>query len=138
MDALQAAVLSAKLPHLAGWSAKRRANAAYYTKALADVAGLTTPFIDSSNESIFNQYTIRTERRDELQAFLKERGIGTAIYYPLPLHLQPCFAYLGYKAGSCPESERAAAEVLSLPIYPELTQGQLDEVIENVRAFYGY
>jgi dTDP-4-amino-4,6-dideoxygalactose transaminase len=138
LDALQAAVLSAKLPHLAGWSAKRRANAAYYTKALADVAGLTTPFIDSSNESIFNQYTIRTERRDQLQGFLKERGIGTAIYYPLPLHLQPCFAYLGYKIGSCPESERAAAEVLSLPIYPELTQSQLDEVIENVRAFYGY
>jgi dTDP-4-amino-4,6-dideoxygalactose transaminase len=138
LDALQAAVLSAKLPHLAGWSAKRRANAAYYSKALADVAGLTTPFIDSSNESIFNQYTIRTERRDQLQGFLKERGIGTAVYYPLPLHLQPCFAYLGYKAGSCPESERAAAEVLSLPIYPELTQSQLDEVIEHVRAFYGY
>jgi dTDP-4-amino-4,6-dideoxygalactose transaminase len=137
LDALQAAVLSAKLPHLAGWSAKRRANAEYYTRALADVAGLTTPFIDSANESIFNQYTIRTDRRDELQTFLKGRGIGTAIYYPLPLHLQPCFAYLGYKPGSCPESERAAAEVLSLPIYPELTQAQLDEVIEQVRAFYG-
>lgn len=137
LDALQAVVLSAKLPHLAGWSAKRRANAAYYSKAFADVAGLTVPFIDPANESIFNQYTIRTERRDELQAFLKERGIGSSIYYPLPLHLQPCFAYLGYKAGSCPESERAANEVLSLPIYPELTQGQLDEVIENVRAFYG-
>lgn len=137
LDALQAAVLSAKLPHLAGWSAKRRANAEYYTNALADVAGLTTPFIDSSNESIFNQYTLRADRRDELQAYLKEKGIGTAIYYPLPLHLQPCFAYLGYKEGSCPESERAAKEVLSLPIYPELTQGQLDEVIEHVRAFYG-
>ncbi|HTE45768.1 MAG TPA: DegT/DnrJ/EryC1/StrS family aminotransferase, partial [Gemmatimonadaceae bacterium] len=87
--------------------------------------------------SIFNQYTVRTDRRDELQSFLKERGIGTAIYYPLPLHLQPCFAYLGYKAGSCPESERAAAEVLSLPIYPELTTSQLDEVIEGVRGFYG-
>ena len=84
---------------------------------------MTTPFIDSANESIFNQYTIRTERRDELQAFLKERGIGTAIYYPLPLHLQPCFAYLGYKQGSCPESERAAAEVLSLPIYPGADTG---------------
>jgi dTDP-4-amino-4,6-dideoxygalactose transaminase len=138
LDALQAAVLSAKLPHLAAWSAKRRANAEYYTKALADVSGLVTPFIDSANESIFNQYTIRTARRDELQAYLKERGIGSAIYYPLPLHLQPCFAYLGYKKGSCPESERAAAEVLSLPIYPELTGSQLDEVIENVRAFYGY
>lgn len=137
LDALQAAVLSAKLPHLADWSAKRRANAAYYTSALSGIDGITVPTIDPANESIFNQYTLRAARRDELQSFLKERGIGCAIYYPLPLHLQPCFAYLGYKPGSCPESERAAAEVLSLPIYPELTNAQLDEVIENVRAFYG-
>jgi dTDP-4-amino-4,6-dideoxygalactose transaminase len=137
LDALQAAVLQAKLPHLAAWSAKRRSNAAYYDRAFADVAEIRTPVIDPANESIYNQYTIRTDRRDGLQKFLKEREIGTAIYYPLPLHLQPCFAYLGYKAGSCPESERAAAEVLSLPIYPELTQAQLDEVIEGVRAYYG-
>src|SRR5690349_10077775 len=137
LDALQAAVLSAKLPHLAKWSAKRRANAAYYTAALQGIDGITVPTIDPANESIFNQYTLRVERRDELQNFLKEKGIGNAIYYPLPLHLQPCFAYLGYKAGSCPESERAAGEVLSLPIYPELTQSQLDEVVAAVRAFYG-
>jgi dTDP-4-amino-4,6-dideoxygalactose transaminase len=80
---------------------------------------------------------LRVERRDDLQSFLKGRGIGSAIYYPLPLHLQPCFAYLGYKKGSFPESERAAGEVLSLPIYPELTKAQLDEVVVNVRAFYG-
>jgi len=138
LDALQAAILQAKLPHLQGWSAKRRSNAAYYDRAFADVPEIRTPFVDPANESIYNQYTIRTERRDELQSFLKERGIGTAIYYPLPLHLQPCFAYLGYKKGSCPESERAAAEVLSLPIYPELTPAQLDEVIEGVRAYYGH
>ena len=137
LDSLQAAVLSAKLPHLTTWSAKRRANAAYYSAALADLDGARVPVIDPANESIFNQYTLRVERRDELQSFLKERGIGTAVYYPLPLHLQPCFAYLGYKKGSCPESERAAGEVLSLPIYPELTNAQLDEVIDNVRAFYG-
>jgi dTDP-4-amino-4,6-dideoxygalactose transaminase len=138
LDALQAAVLQAKLPHLQAWSAKRRSNAAYYDKALADVSEIRTPVVAPENESIFNQYTIRVDRRDDLQAFLKGRGIGTAIYYPLPLHLQPCFAYLGYKEGACPESEKAAKEVLSLPIYPELTTAQLDEVIEGVRAFYGH
>jgi dTDP-4-amino-4,6-dideoxygalactose transaminase len=137
LDALQAAVLLAKLPHLAGWSARRRENAAYYDAAFADVPEVVTPYIDPRNESIYNQYTLRAERRDALQAHLKERGIGTAIYYPLPLHLQPCFAYLGYRPGSCPEAERAAGEVLSLPIYPELTRAQLDEVAGAVRGFYG-
>lgn len=137
LDSLQAAVLSAKLPHLAGWSAKRRANAAHYDAAFADLADVTTPFIDPANESIFNQYTIRVEQRDALQAHLKNAGIGSSIYYPLPLHLQPCFAYLDYKQGSCPEAERAANEVLSLPIYPELTRDQLDEVVGAVRGFYG-
>ena len=136
LDALQAAVLSAKLPHLASWSAKRRTNAQYYSDALAGLEGVCTPMIDPNNECIFNQYTIRAERRDELQAFLKSREIGSAIYYPLPLHLQPCFAYLGYREGICPESERASREVLSLPIYPELTRDQLDEVVDAVRSFY--
>ncbi|MFL5608385.1 MAG: DegT/DnrJ/EryC1/StrS family aminotransferase [Gemmatimonadaceae bacterium] len=141
LDALQAAVLSAKLPHLAGWSAKRRENAAYYDAAFADLVktgSLTTPYVAPENESIFNQYTVRIAggRRDALQAFLKERGIGSSIYYPLPLHLQPCFAYLGYRAGQCPESERAAKEVLSLPIYPELTRAQLDEVVAGVHTFF--
>jgi dTDP-4-amino-4,6-dideoxygalactose transaminase len=137
LDALQAAVLSAKLPHLESWSAGRRANAAYYDQAFAGVDGITTPYVQPGNESIYNQYTIRAQRRDELQAFLKEKGIGSSIYYPLPLHLQPCFAYLGYGQGSMPESERAAADVLSLPIYPELTRSQLDEVATTVRGFYG-
>ncbi len=141
LDALQAAVLSAKLPHLAGWSAKRRENAGYYDAAFADLArdgAITTPFVEPENESIFNQYTVRVldGRRNDLQAFLKERGIGTSIYYPLPLHLQPCFAYLGYRVGQMPESERAAAEVLSLPIFPELTRSQLDEVVAGVHAFF--
>ncbi len=137
LDALQAAVLHAKLPHLAEWSAQRRANAAFYDAALADVAEVVTPYVDPENESIYNQYTIRADRRDALQAHLQANGIGTAIYYPLPLHLQPCFAYLGYREGSCPEAERAAGEVLSLPIFPELTQSHLDEVVSAVRAFYG-
>ena len=102
LDALQAAILSAKLPHLAAWSAKRRANAAYYSTAFADVPDIGVPFVERANESIFNQYTIRVQRRDELQSFLKDRGIGTAVYYPLPLHLQPCFAYLGLQGGKLP------------------------------------
>jgi dTDP-4-amino-4,6-dideoxygalactose transaminase len=137
LDTLQAAVLLAKLPHLDNWSAKRRENAAYYTRALAGIGEVKTPYVDPRNESIFNQYTIRVERRDELQAHLKKREIGTSIYYPLPLHLQPCFKYLGYKQGAFPESEKAAKEVLSLPIYPELTHAQLDEVVSAIRAFYG-
>jgi dTDP-4-amino-4,6-dideoxygalactose transaminase len=137
LDTLQAAVLLAKLPHLEGWSATRREHAAYYDAALADVPEVRTPVVPPENESIFNQYTIRAERRDELQAHLKARGIGSKIYYPLPLHLQPCFAYLGYREGSCPESERAAREVLSLPVYPELTRGHLDETAAAIRAFYG-
>jgi dTDP-4-amino-4,6-dideoxygalactose transaminase len=136
LDSLQAAVLSAKLPHLASWSAKRRENAQHYTEALAGIEGICTPVIDPKNESIFNQFTIRADRRDDLQAFLKSREIGTSIYYPLSLHLQPCFAYLGYREGSCPESERASREVLSLPIYPELTRDQLDEVVDAIRSFY--
>jgi dTDP-4-amino-4,6-dideoxygalactose transaminase len=137
LDALQAAVLRAKLPHLAGWSAKRRENAAYYGEALRGIPHVRLPVVDPRNESIFNQYTIRVDRRDELQAYLKAREIGTAIYYPLPLHLQPCFSYLGYRRGSCPEAERAAGEVLSLPIYPELRREQLDEVAGAIRTFYG-
>ena len=138
LDALQAVVLKAKLPYLAGWSAKRRENAAYYDAAFADLAEITTPFIDPVNESIFNQYTIRLEKRDDLKAHLASRGIGHSVYYPLPLHLQACFAYLGYGEGSFPVSEKAAHEVLSLPVFPELTRAQLDEVIAAVRSFYGH
>jgi dTDP-4-amino-4,6-dideoxygalactose transaminase len=137
LDALQAAVLHAKLPQLSAWSARRRENAAYYDAAFDDVPEVITPYIDPQNESIYNQYTLRVDQRDALQAHLKARGIGNSVYYPLPLHLQPCFAYLGYKEGSCPEAERAAGEVLSIPVYPELTRAQLDEVVEAVRTFYG-
>ncbi len=136
LDALQAAVLHAKLPHLEAWSAKRRANAEYYDQALADLPQVQTPFVDPANVSIFNQYTLRAERRDALQRYLNERKIGNSIYYPLPLHLQPCFAYLGYREGQCPESERAAKEVISIPVYPEMTRAQLDEVVSAIRGFY--
>ena len=137
LDSLQAAVLLAKLPHLASWSDQRRRHAGYYTKALADVSDVRTPVVDACNEHVFHQYTLRVERRDELQAHLKSKGIGSAVYYPVPLHLQQCFSHLGYRRGQFPEAERAAAEVLSLPVYPELTRDQLDYVVDAIRGFYG-
>jgi dTDP-4-amino-4,6-dideoxygalactose transaminase len=137
LDSLQAAVLLAKLPHLASWSEQRRRHAGYYTEALADVPAVRTPVVDACNEHIFHQYTLRVERRDELQAHLKRKGIGNAVYYPVPLHLQQCFSHLGYRRGQFPEAERAAAEVISLPVYPELTRDQLDYVVDAIRGFYG-
>lgn len=138
LDALQAAVLSAKLPHLDRWSAARRANARFYDEALADVPEIVLPAVLPENESIVNQYTLRVldGRRDELQAFLKQREIGSAVYYPVPLHLQECFAYLGYREGQFPEAERAAREVLSLPVFPELTAAQREYVAATVREFF--
>lgn len=137
LDALQAAVLSAKLPHLEAWSGARRANAAFYDAAFADLDDVTTPYVDPANTSIYNQYTIRVTSRDALKSHLAAKGIGHSVYYPLPLHLQPCFAYLGYQEGQFPESERASNEVLSLPVYPELTTAQRDEVVAAVRSFFG-
>ncbi|HEX8904998.1 MAG TPA: DegT/DnrJ/EryC1/StrS family aminotransferase [Longimicrobiaceae bacterium] len=139
LDALQAAVLSAKLPHLEGWSAARRRHAAFYDEALTGIDGLVTPVVRDGNESIVNQYTVRVPggRRDALREHLTARGVGCSVYYPVPLHLQECFAYLGYREGEFPESERACREVLSLPVYPELTQDQLGYVAETVRAFFG-
>lgn len=136
LDTLQAAVLLAKLPFLAGWSLTRQQHAARYDAGLAGLAHVQSPVRDPDNEHIYHQYTLRVDRRDALQAFLKERDIGTAIYYPLALHLQPCFAHLGYRPGSLPNAERAMAEVLSLPVYPELTADQQAWVIESIRAFY--
>jgi dTDP-4-amino-4,6-dideoxygalactose transaminase len=136
LDTVQAAVLLAKLPHLAAWSAKRREHAVYYTRGLEGLGPVRPPVVAPGNEHIFHQYTLRVERRDALQAHLKARGIGTAIYYPIPLHRQPCFADLGYAAGSLPHSERATTEVLSLPIFPELTREQIDYVIAAIREFY--
>jgi dTDP-4-amino-4,6-dideoxygalactose transaminase len=136
LDSVQAAVLLAKLPHLASWSARRREHAAYYTAGLAGLAPLRPPVVDPANEHIFHQYTVRAERRDELQAHLKRAGIGSAVYYPIPLHLQNCFRHLGYAPGRLPETERASREVLSLPVYPELEHPQLDYVIETIRGFY--
>ncbi|MEP6591289.1 MAG: DegT/DnrJ/EryC1/StrS family aminotransferase [Gemmatimonadota bacterium] len=136
LDSLQAAVLLVKLRHLQQWNDARRANAEYYAEALGGLPQVTLPVVDPANEHIWHQYTIEAERRDELMAHLKAAGIGCAVYYPLPLHLQPCFAELGYRLGDLPVTEAAMLRVLSLPIYSELTQGQLDEVVTTVRRFY--
>lgn len=136
LDTLQAAVLLAKLPHLADWSNRRREHAAYYDAAFVRVGAVRTPKVAPGNEHIYHQYTLRVERRDALQAHLKAKGIGSAIYYPIPLHRQPCFAHLGYAAGSLPRSEQAAQEALSLPIFPELTRPQLDYVVDAIVEFY--
>ncbi len=136
LDTIQAAVLLAKLPFLAGWSAARRNHALAYADRLAGCPGITPPAIDPANEHIFHQYTVRAARRDALMVHLKARGIGCAVYYPLALHLQPCFADLGYRRGSLPVTEAATAEVISLPVYPEMTEAQMDAVAAAVHEFY--
>jgi dTDP-4-amino-4,6-dideoxygalactose transaminase len=152
LDALQAAILNVKLKYLEGWSDGRKKNAAYYDKAFAD-AGLTAPTSSrptppiqpppavyrqggDRHDHIYNQYTLRAKDRDKLQAHLKSKSIGCAVYYPLPLHLQECFAPLGCPAGTFPVAERAAAEVISLPIYPELTDEMKAYVVDSVAEFY--
>lgn len=135
LDAIQAAVVSAKLPHLDQWTAARQRNAKRYDQLLGE-AGLPIdlPAVVASRH-IFNQYVVRVSGRDELQAFLQKKGVGTEVYYPVPMHLQECFAYLGHKAGAFPESERAAKETLALPIYPELTAAQAQYVVDCLREF---
>ena len=136
LDTLQAAVLLAKLPYLERWTQARKRNAARYTEAFTGHPAVCPPAVDPANDHIFHQYTVRVPQRDQLQAHLKRHGIGHAIYYPLALHLQPCFAFLGYRRGSLPVAEAAMDSVLSLPIYPELRAEQQDEVIQVVQSFY--
>ena len=141
LDTLQAAVLRVKLPHLDEWSDARRERADNYTRLLDD-AGLlkfvTPPFVRTDARHIFHQYVIRVPaaRRDALIEHLKQNGVGTKIYYPVPLHLQKCFAYLGYKEGDFPEAESAARETLALPMFPELTDEQQQYVVETLRRFF--
>lgn len=140
-DAIQAAVINAKLPHLDRWSQMRQANAARYRR-LFEEAGLVgegrvqLPFEAPQHRHIYNQFVLRAARRDELVAYLRTRSIGVEIYYPVPLHLQECFAYLGHQPGDLPVSEAAARETLALPIYPELTDAQAESVVEAIRCFY--
>jgi dTDP-4-amino-4,6-dideoxygalactose transaminase len=139
IDELQAAVLRVKLKYLDGWTTARQRNAAYYTAAFAAAncaKDLITPQAVVKGRHIFNQYVVRVQNRDALKDHLAAQGIGTEIYYPVPLHLQKCFAYLKHAPGDFPQSERAAAETLALPVYPELTQTQLDHVVASVADFY--
>lgn len=139
IDEIQAAVLCVKLNHLDSWTEGRQRNARFYDQAFAK-AGLTDrvklPVAMPGYRHIYNQYVIRVAERDRLKTFLGENGIGTEVYYPVPLHLQKCFAYLGGKEGDCPESERAARETVAIPIYPELRQEQLEYVVETVARFF--
>ena len=160
LDAIQAAVISVKLPHLNSWSAARRKNVQLYNKffidaKLAEETGrisfdsknkvlipkavykseIRNPKSPIVNYHIYNQYIIRTERRDEVRGFLSKNNIGTEIYYPVPFHLQECFAYLGYKKGNFPLSENAAGTSIALPIYPELTEEQIKYVVGKLREF---
>jgi dTDP-4-amino-4,6-dideoxygalactose transaminase len=138
LDELQAAILNVKFPHLDEWSNKRRENAQNYTELLNEKLPneVVTPFIADYSHHIFHQYTIRVQKRDELQAFLKENGVASMIYYPQPLHMQPVFKELGYKDGDLPVTEKAAKEALSLPMFPELKLEQQQYVVEKIAEFY--
>jgi dTDP-4-amino-4,6-dideoxygalactose transaminase len=135
LDEMQAAILRVKLRHLSDWQKARRSNAAEYTRLLQQIPGVMPPAEPEGFEHVYNQYTIRIEKRDELQRHLANRNIGSTVYYPHPLHLQPLYASLGHKAGDFPHAERAAQEVLSLPMFPELRKEQIVRVVEAVAEF---
>ena len=144
MDAIQAAILRVKLHHIEEWNQQRRQHAAIYDRLLIDAglvsskAGAPITSLQTSPHAfhVFHQYVVRARKRDDLRNFLTDRKIGTEIYYPIPLHLQPCFAYLGYSEGDLPESERAAREVLALPMFPELTEAEQEFVVASIAEFY--
>lgn len=136
LDAIQAAIVTAKLKHLDSWTAGRQRNAKKYDELFAAARMPVTTPTRSASRHIFNQYVIRLSRRDELQAFLQKKGIGTEVYYPVPMHLQECFAYLGHKAGAFPESERAAKETVAIPVYPEVSEQQQKYVVESIGEFF--
>ncbi len=137
LDEIQAVVLRKRMRHLSSWIDARRSHAAYYRKALSGVKGITLPSEPQYATHTYNQFTLLAEHRDELMAFLKTKQVGSAIYYPLALHLQKVYADLGYRAGDLPNSEKVQSQVLSLPIFPELTPTELQEVAQTIIQFYG-
>ncbi|HEV2442267.1 MAG TPA: DegT/DnrJ/EryC1/StrS family aminotransferase [Steroidobacteraceae bacterium] len=139
LDEIQAAVLNVKLPFLDDWREAREAHARQYSQRLksgAAAGAVVPPVATRGVQHVWNQYVIRVQRRDELRQYLATAGVGTEIYYPIPLHLQQCFAYLGYRTGELPESERAAQEVLALPVFPELSPAQIDHVAGTIQRFH--
>jgi len=140
LDTLQAAVLLVKFRHLETWTQERQRKAERYRQLFQDllplVPGLRLPKVQYVNRHIYHQFVVRVPRRDPLRQFLQKEGVGTEVYYPVPLHLQECFAYLNYRRGDFPGSEKAAEETLALPIFPELTEAQQDYVVSRIRAFY--
>lgn len=137
LDTVQAAVLLAKLPRLERWNEARRRHAAFYRASLSEIPSIVLPEEPPGIYGTYHQFVIRAEHRDRLAAHLRDRGIGHAIYYPVPLHLQPCFAALGYREGSLPEAEQACREALALPVFPEITEPEREQVAAAVREFYG-
>lgn len=135
LDGLQAAVLDVKLQHLPEWNERRRAHADYYTELLSNL-DVTVPYEPAHLRAVYHLYVIRTRGRDALLQYLKEHDIEAGIHYPVPLHLQPVYKDLGYRRGDFPETEKAASEILSLPLYPELTHAQMERVVETMRDFY--
>ena len=135
LDEIQAAILRVKLRHLPDWQKARQANAAKYGKLLTDTPGIRTPVTPEGYEHVFHQYTVRCGRRDALQKFLADKKIGSTIYYPVPLHLQPLYAALGQKAGDFPNAEHVAGEILSLPMYPELGEEKVARVAAAIAEF---
>ncbi|MCX5768713.1 MAG: DegT/DnrJ/EryC1/StrS family aminotransferase [Candidatus Hydrogenedentes bacterium] len=135
LDTIQAAILSVKLRHLDSWNAERRERAAYYSEKLAAIPGIVTPKTLPGNVHVFHQYVIRIPNRDKARLFLQKRAISTAVFYPVPLHRQECFRYLGYSENACPNAAQASKQVLALPIFPEISQQQQDDVIAALADF---
>ena len=143
LDSLQAAILRVKLPHLDRWADARRANAQKYRELFSAAEStsdrtVALPFEPTGGRHVYNQFVIRVRDRDALRAYLQDRGIGTEVYYPVPLHMQNCFKDLGYSEGDFPEAERAAREALSIPVYPELDEAAQKYVVENIASFYRF
>lgn len=136
LDALQAAILDVKLKHLKEWTKKRRENAHKYNDLLKEINNIKTPLEEKDSKHVYYLYEIRTNKRDELMGSLKEKDIAAGIHYPIPLHLQPALKFLGYKQGDFPVTEKAAKEILSLPIYPELTNEQINFIVEKIKSFF--